>query len=1043
MNELPPTKRFPFDLNNLFLAMELGVVYHNREGEIIAANPAAERILGIPASRMLGKTAHDPGWKSIHEDGSDFSSDHHPAMIALKTGKPVAHVVMGVFNPVANNYRWLLINAVPEFENNETTPFRVFCTFNDITQRQEAESTVRERERFLSAILQSIVEGFWILGPTGRVLDVNNAFCRITGYDRKALIGLHISDLDKYEKPEDTAARTQRIMASGSEIFETHLRRKEGGHINVEVSATYLHEEGGKFICFCRDLTQRNQSEEKIAVMAQMLDDAPASITIHDQEGNFLYANRATINMHGYKDEAEFLSINLHQLDVPESEAMLAERFIQIEETGEACFEVSHNHKNGSTFPLEVLAKRVQFRGHQGVISIATDITERKRNEETIRKNESLFRFMVKNISDVIVVIDKNGKQQYVSPAIQKITGFSTEEVIGKTISDVIHPDDIPHVMEVWKAGVSHPEQIFSVEYRHIHKTKGWVQMEAVGQSFLNEPDANAVIVSVREITERKRTELYHQIQYNIANAVVTSKSLKELVCIVKSELSKILDTSNLLITFYDEGSNMLRNSVWVDEKETIVEETVDHSLPGSVIKNGKSLFLSKPDIGQLVQEGTIKLSAPSPDFWIGIPLIIRHKAIGAMIIQSYCEKNDFGKYCREVLNIVANQISLFIEKLKDDEALVIAKEKAEESDRLKSAFLANMSHEIRTPMNAIMGFSDLLPEAEGEEKMRFAGIVQKSSKQLLTLIDDVIFLSRLQSETIPLNNIGFKPAGLIGDIYQMFDLPVFKNRIELKIQLNEQEKDLVVLSDYEKIKQVLSILVSNALKYTLEGSVELGFLINGEDVEFFVKDTGIGVPENEQKLIFEHFYRGEQALSFAIGGTGLGLKIARELVGLLGGKLGLTSKPGVGSRFSFTVPLEKYNISNTEQPEYGITFKNWKGLTILIAEDEPDNYLYLEILLKEKVKRVDHASTGKEAVEMALKNNYNLILMDIKMPSMGGIEATRIIKQHNPDLPVIAQTAYAQPEERDRVLEAGCDDYIAKPIKKRRLMEIVNKYAP
>jgi len=1168
MEQSSPSITGSIDLNNLFLTMELGVVYHDREGKIIAANPAAEVILGIPVPKLLGMGCHDPAWRTMHEDGSGFTDNQHPVLMALKTGKPVKQVVMGVFNPLRNDHCWVMVNAVPLFSNNEPVPHQVISTFNDIThrkkaelelnkreqifheyfemdiaanyfstpegklidcnqafvkmlgyaskeelleipmndiypapvdrisflrnlsekkvltnsdcdlvrkdgkkihclenvlgffdnkgrllkfrgymmditKRQEAERAVRERERFLNAILHSTVEGFWILEANGRLIDVNEAFCRMTGYDRKNLIGKHISDLDTYEKPEDTTARIRRIIASGSEIFETHLLRNDGHVVNVEVSTTYLDENGGKFICFCRDLTQRNQSDEKIALMAQMLDDAPASITIHDFKGNFLYANRATINMHGYADESEFRSINLHQLDGPESEAMLAERFKQIEETGEARFEVLHKHKNGHAFPLEVLAKTVVFNGTRGVISIASDITERKRNEETIRKNESLFRFMVKNISDVIVVIDKDGKQKYVSSAIQKMSGFSTGEVMGKYISDVIHPDDLPHVMEVWNAGVAHPDQVFSVEYRHIHKTKGWVQMEAVGQSFLNEPDANAVIVSVREITERKRTELYHLVQYNIAHAVVTSKTLEELVSAVKKELSRIFDRVHLGIAFLDEGNNVFRHSIWKDEQEVIVEETVNHSFPGIVIKKGEPLFLSKADLERLVQEGTIDPLVPTAEFYAGIPLIIHHKAIGALIIQSYREQCDLGKYSREVLNIVANQIGLFIEKLRDNQALVIAKEKAEESDRLKSAFLANMSHEIRTPMNAILGFTDLFPDAEGEEKRRFAGIVRKSSKQLLALIDDVLFLSRLQSESIPLNNIGFKPAALIDDVYQMFDLPVIKKRIELKVRVNEPEKDRVILADHEKIKQVLSILVSNALKYTLEGSVEIGYLMDGGEVEFFVTDTGIGIPEHEQQFVFENFYRGEQALSLAIGGTGLGLKIARGLVGLLGGELGLSSRKGVGSRFSFTIPAEQCAILVPEQNERRFSFKNWKQFSILIAEDEPDNYLYLEILLHGKVNRVDHANNGKEAVEMALKNDYNLILMDIKMPLMNGIEATRFIKLKKPLVPVIAQTAYAQTEEKERVLEAGCDDYIAKPIEKGRLMEMIDKYMP
>src|SRR5665647_2708246 len=240
---------------------------------------------------------------------------------------------------------------------------------------------------------------------------------------------------------------------------------------------------------------------------------------------------------------------------------------------------------------------------------------------------------------------------------------------------------------------------------------------------------------------------------------------------------------------------------------------------------------------------------------------------------------------------------------------------KPEESNRLKSAFLVSMSHEIRTPMNAIMGFSDLLMEAEGDEKRQFATIIQKCSKQLLTLIDDVLNLSRLQSEKMPVDKIGFKPAELVTDVYLMFNLPNLKKELDIAISIPEPYEDLVILSDANKIRQVMTNFVANAVKYTLEGSVELGFDLQNGFVEFYVIDTGIGIPEKEQQRIFESFYRSEQAISSAIEGTGLGLSIAKELVELMGGVIGVSSVPNKGSRFFFSIPLEISDKMNFGKP--------------------------------------------------------------------------------------------------------------------------------
>jgi PAS domain S-box-containing protein len=371
---------------------------------------------------------------------------------------------------------------------------------------------------------------------------------------------------------------------------------------------------------------------------------------------------------------------------------------------------------------------------------------------------------------------------------------------------------------------------------------------------------------------------------------------------------------------------------------------------------------------------------------------------------------------------------------------LISTKELAEESNRLKSAFLNNMSHEIRTPINAIMGFSDLLSNAEEEERKRYSEIIRRSSQQLLSVIDDVIQVSRLQSEKIPVNPVVFSPVELITSVAQMFNLPELLNGLHLKINIPAKHHHLTIISDKDKIQQVLSNLISNAIKYTKNGSVDIGFVFQGNSIEFFVEDTGIGIPENERARVFEKFFRGEGVISAAIGGTGLGLNIAKELVELLGGTIGVSSEYNKGSRFYFSVPVEQFRETTVEKRSLSSGSTNLSNLIILIVEDNFENYLLLEIILRNLVKRIDHAWNGKEALDLAAENRYDLVLMDLKMPVMGGFEATIELRKLYPDIPVIAQTAYAQPEEREGAFKAGCDDYISKPVKKELLLEIMGK---
>jgi PAS domain S-box-containing protein len=326
-------------------------------------------------------------------------------------------------------------------------------TARDITDRKQAEIVLKESERYSRSIIETSADGFWTLDTAGTIVDVNDAYCLMSGYTREEIIGMSISDLDAYESPDETAARIERITARGSELFETCHRRKDGSIWPAEISVSWLNEYGGRFICFGRDLTERRQREERIALLGQMLDEAPAAITIHNADGRFLYANAQTVSLHGYTDEKEFLNVNLHELDVPESEAMLAERFQSIADTGEARFEVAHYRKDGSTFPLEVLAKALEWQGQYAILSIAADITERKLAQEALEASEERFRDVVSNLPGAVFQFirksDGTIEIPFMSEGAVGIFERSIEEIQDASMLFVdLHPDDLPRMWD-------------------------------------------------------------------------------------------------------------------------------------------------------------------------------------------------------------------------------------------------------------------------------------------------------------------------------------------------------------------------------------------------------------------------------------------------------------------------------------------------------------------------------------------------------------------------------------------------------------------
>jgi PAS domain S-box-containing protein len=387
-------------------------------------------------------------------------------------------------------------------------------------------------------------------------------------------------------------------------------------------------------------------------------------------------------------------------------------------------------------------------------------------------------------------------------------------------------------------------------------------------------------------------------------------------------------------------------------------------------------------------------------------------------------------------------------EQKKAEKDIKAALEKAEESDRLKSAFLANMSHEIRTPMNGILGFADLLkqPQLSSDVQQKYINIIEKSGIRMLNIINDLIDISKVESGQMEVIISDSNINEQIEYIYTFFKPEVERKGMQLFFKNPLTAKESVVKTDREKMFAILTNLVKNAIKYSDKGSIELGYEKKDNYLEFYVKDTGIGIPKERQQAIFNRFIQADITDTRAFQGAGLGLTISKAYVEMLGGKIWVESETGVGSQFYFTIPCtsvktETENVTqildNDVMPESQI-----KKLKILIAEDEENADLFLSLVLENLGKEILHVKNGIEAVEVCRNNpDTDLVLMDIMMPQMYGYEATRKIREFNKDVVIIAQTAFGLAGDREKAIEAGCDDYISKPINKQLLFELINKH--
>ena len=509
---------------------------------------------------------------------------------------------------------------------------------------------------------------------------------------------------------------------------------------------------------------------------------------------------------------------------------------------------------------------------------------------------------------------------------------------------------------------------------------------------------------------------------HDITDLIETKKALEK----VEKEKSLILDSTSELFLFYDKNlkirwvnnavSQYLNIELFEFENKYCYEVLFKHTEPCEKCPVLKALSTKQ------VHHNII--STPDGKIW---------ELKGFPVLDNDNEIFGLGEVARDITK----------QKEAENE-LIKAKDKAEESDRLKSAFLANMSHEIRTPLNGIIGFTEMLNKEEisKEEKKYYSEIINDSTNRLLHIINDILDLSRVEAQQLRIEKYTFNINKLMRELYYEFELYKSKNNksnIELRLQ-HTYTDDCYIYSDKHRLRQILTNLLNNAFKFTDHGVIEFGYKVkNNQTVQFKVKDTGIGISREFQKIIFQRFRQVDESLSKSYRGAGLGLCIVKGLVELLGGDVWVVSTTGIGSTFYFTISHDETALI---EKTYNEETNRLKNKTILVVEDEELNILFFKEIFKNAEFKCLFAKDAKRAIQLVRNNSsINMVLMDVKLPGTDGYKATRKVKKIRKDLPVIAQTAYAYNEDRLKCIEAGCDDYISKPIKKDDLFDIIKKH--
>lgn len=751
---------------------------------------------------------------------------------------------------------------------------------------------------------------------------------------------------------------------------------------------------------------------------------------IANTEGHFIRVNKEWENILGYStaelENSRFLDF-VHPDDIPatlEALSSLDKQKVILNFTNRyRCKDGSYHYIEWRSVPRGKL-----------IYAAARDITERLSTQEALRLSEMRFELAMMAVNDAVWDWDIANNKVYFDNRYYTMAGYEPNEFPHSfdEWTKRVHPEDLEDTMKEIQNHIEGKTKGFDVEFRFRRKDGNWMWLRGRGKNIETDPQGHVLrmIGTHTDITDRKKAEVALKLNEERLQSIFRVAPIG--IGVVKNRVFTELNPRISEMTGYtrDELIGQSARILYPTEEDfqfvgSEKYRQINQSGTGSV----ETRWLRKD--GTLID--IILASTP-----INVGNLSEGVTFTALDI-------TYRKRTEEALQLKNQEYEALNEELtQTNEQLYLAKEKAEESDRLKTAFLQNMSHEIRTPMNAIVGFSDFLrDEAITEEKRQaFVQIIIDSSHQLLNIINDILTISFIETK---LERVNIQPVALnllINELISIFQSKARDRQLELKAFLPFATPYDNLLTDRTKLVQILTNLLSNAVKFTSTGYIETGYRLmkaeNNKFIEIYVKDTGIGIAPEKQQLIFERFVQGDNSIRKKYGGTGLGLSICEGFARLLQGSIHVVSQPGSGSEFILTLPYHPASIrEEPEKPDYPTN----RFATLLVAEDDEYNLMYLKEYFSGSDLRVIYATDGLEAVDFFRQHTeIDLVLMDIKMPGIDGYEAARQIKALRPAIPVIAQSAYALSQEIERYADIF-DSYITKPIDRNKLSEVIAQY--
>ena len=983
----------------IFESITDGFVAFDSQMNYTFLNKRGAALLGYQPSDLIGKNY----WTEFPEAKSTPFANAYLQVLETKT----PCIFDNYFAPWD---RW--------FENRiYPTPEGIAVYFSETTERKRADKLLADTTEKLNRAQHLAKIGSWEANlVTGQVICSEEMY-RIIG----VTVGLDL-------KIEDLAGS---LVPGEFDRFRTNFKKAKENNTNHKAvyrilrkdgEERYIHHEDEiqvdendqtlKIFGTSQDITDRILAEEEILQTKKqfqaMFEHSPMGIAlVETQTGKILEANlmflriigRSTDEMDSLKwmeiTHPEDLKIGIIQMDRLKAKEITGYKLIK-----------RYVKPDGTIVWVNITVAAIQNEGDKTTrhLTMVEDITDQKANQDMVL----VLSRAVEQSPVSIVITDTKGDIEYVNEKFTKITGYSREEAIGNNPrilkSETKSSKDYTELWNTITIGSEWHGEFLNV------KKNGETYSEAATISPITDDEGKIVhFLAIKEdITEQKKITG----QLKTLSAVVEQSPL---MIIITSSDQKIEYANSTFTTFVQYSTQeIIGKTPWIFNQKHLHHESFNQMW--EALNEGNAW---QTDLTNRRKDGSI--------FWEQVtvfPLL-----------------DNFGSVSNYI--IISSDITEKKQLLDD---LIIANEKSEESNQLKTAFINNISHEIRTPLNGILGFGELISQTDitEDERLEYLGTLQQSTDRLIQTVTDYMDISKIVTGNMDVNKSDFDIRELFEELMYQTKKQCTKKDIDIKIELPQTDKILMVCSDKLLIGKAILHLLSNAVKFTQEGSITFGYRRLTDQMEFFVKDTGIGIANDKLKTIFNTYTQEDTSTTRGYEGSGLGLAIVAGIANLLEGKTWAESVKGQGAEFYLSIPCQMNNEEDKPRFRSIAQVENNppKNRLILIAEDIETNYTFLQYLLNKSGFETLHALDGAKAVELCkLNKDICLVLMDIKMPVMDGIQATHLIKQFWAGLPIIAVTAFVQTEEENLIWEAGCVDILAKPFRKEELLFKISKY--